>query len=247
MEQNKRFKARTETGMPTTDPHEALTKVRRMLERQTDTDSTALREIGSRRRENPFEVLISTILSQRTRDENTRRAYSALFRVYKDADDLAEGNLKVIERLIRPVGFYKVKARKIKEVATIISQRYGGEVPQSFEDLLHLPGVGRKTANCVLVYAFGKPAIPVDTHVHRISNRIGLVETKSPEQTELRLREIIDRRYWLDLNELFVRFGQEICKPIGPRCAVCDLKATCKYYNEVVSQAATPRRRRSRE
>ena len=218
-----------------------------MLERQTDTDSTALREIGSRRRENPFEVLISTILSQRTRDENTRRAYSALFRVYKDADDLAEGNLKVIERLIRPAGFYKVKARKIKEVATIISQRYGGEVPQSFEDLLHLPGVGRKTANCVLVYAFGKPAIPVDTHVHRISNRIGLVETKSPEQTELRLREIIDRRYWLDLNELFVRFGQEICKPIGPRCAVCDLKATCKYYNEVVSQAATPRRRRSRE
>ena len=247
MEKDKRTKTSPEPSISTNDPREVLTKIRRMLERQAGADSTALREIGSRRREDPFEVLISTILSQRTRDENTRRAHSALFGVYRNADELAEGDLKVIEELIRPAGFYRVKARKIKEVAGTIVRDYGGEVPESIEELLRLPGVGRKTANCVLVYAYGEPAIPVDTHVHRISNRLGLVKTKSPEQTELRLREIVDRRYWLDLNELFVRFGQEICRPIGPRCVVCNLKATCRHYNEVVSQTVSLRGRRSRK
>ncbi len=222
--------------MPAIDPHEALNRIRRMLEAQTGGNSTALREIGSRRRRDPFKVLISTILSQRTRDENTRKASSALFEVYKDAEELAEGDPKLIEQLIRPAGFYNVKTRKIKEVASIISREYGGKVPEDFEELLHLPGVGRKTANCVLVYAFNRPAIPVDTHVHRISNRIGLVETRSPEQTEMKLREIVDRRYWLDLNELFVRFGKEICKPLGPRCSICDLRDVCNHYREIVSQ-----------
>ena len=221
--------------MPTIGPHETLNRIRRMLEAKTGGGSTALREIESRRRD-PFRVLISTILSQRTRDENTRKASSALFEVYSNAEELVEGDPEHIEELIKPAGFYKVKTRRIREVAAIISRKYRGTVPEDLEELLSLPGVGRKTANCVLVYAFNQPAIPVDTHVHRISNRIGLVETKNPEQTEMRLRETVDRRYWLDLNELFVRFGQEVCKPIGPRCSTCDLRDICKHYSKTVPQ-----------
>lgn len=221
--------------MPTIGPHETLNRIRRMLEAKTGGGSTALREIESRRRD-PFRVLISTILSQRTRDENTRKASSALFEVYSNAEELVEGDPEHIEELIKPAGFYKVKTRRIREVAAIISRKYRGTVPEDLEELLSLPGVGRKTANCVLVYAFNQPAIPVDTHVHRISNRIGLVETKNPEQTEMRLRETVDRRYWLDLNELFVRFGKEVCKPIGPRCSTCDLRDICKHHSKTVPQ-----------
>lgn len=239
MEDPERELTRTGCASRTVDPVEVIRDIRRMLAEQTGKDHTALEEISSESRNDPFGVLISTILSQRTRDENTRKAYAALSEVYGRADALAEGDLKRIEQLIRPAGFYRAKARKIREVARIISRDYKGKVPENIEELLRLPGVGRKTANCVLVYGFGMPAIPVDTHVHRISNRIGLVETRSPEQTETKLREIIDRRYWLDLNELFVKFGQEICRPIGPRCAICDLKATCKYYNEVVSRTGS--------
>jgi endonuclease-3 len=236
-----------EISNPANDPHEILTRIRSMLEREAGTENTTLRDVASGNGETALEILISTILSQRTRDENTRRASSALFKTYRNARDLAEGDLESIEQLIRPAGFYKVKARKIKEAASIISQKYGGKVPERLEELLLLPGVGRKTANCVLVYAFGKPAIPVDTHVHRVSNRIGLVETRTPEQTEMRLKEIIDKRDWLDLNELFVRFGQEICKPIRPRCPKCDLKTACKYYSEAASQTSTSRPRISRK
>jgi len=212
------------------DPHEVISKIRQMLTEDEQRDQTALQEISSRRRD-PFRVLISTILSQRTRDKNTRRASSALFDIYEDAEELSNGNLEVIENLIKPAGFYRVKAKKIREVAALIQNKYGGEVPQDFEELLTLPGVGRKTANCVLVYGFATPAIPVDTHVHRISNRIGLAETKRPEQTEMRLRDIVERRFWLELNELFVRFGKEICRPLNPKCPICTLKTVCKYYS----------------
>ena len=109
-----------------------------------------------------------------------------------------------------------------------------GDVPSDMESLLSLPSVGPKTANCVLVYGFDKPAIPVDTHVHRISNRLGLVETKTPEQTEAQLVKTVPKRYWLEVNELFVRFGQTTCKPVGPKCGECTLRARCKYYREVV-------------
>ncbi len=244
MSQRRRSKSTSGSTLPTADPREVLLKIRVMLERERGGDCTALRDLGSHMRRDPFKVLISTILSQRTRDENTRRAASALFSVYENASDLAAADLGVIEQLIRPAGFYRVKARKIREVAATISRKYLGKVPADLEELLELPGVGRKTANCVLVYGFAKPAIPVDTHVHRISNRIGLVETKRPEQTEMRLREILHRRYWLDLNELFVLFGQEICRPIGPRCEICDLKGDCKYYRELAKEMKASRRKR---
>jgi endonuclease-3 len=225
--------------MSTADPHGILIEIRRMLMGKGDGDITTLGEISSRTGRDPFKVLISTILSQRTRDENTRRAASALFKVYKNAEELAAGDPNVIEQLIRPAGFYRVKTQKIREVASIISNKYSGRVPEDFEELIRLPGVGRKTANCVLVYGFAKPAIPVDTHVHRISNRTGLVETRIPEQTEMRLKEIVDRRHWLVLNELFVRFGKEICRPIGPKCGICSLTRICKYYIEVVSPTSS--------
>ncbi|MBC7118861.1 MAG: endonuclease III [Methanobacteriaceae archaeon] len=178
----------------------------------------------------PYRVLIRTILSQRTRDENTDEATSRLFHEYPTIKDIAEAPLERIEWLIRPAGFYRVKARRIKEVSRIILEEYNGRVPSKLEDLLQLPGVGRKTANCVLVYAYGKAAIPVDTHVHRISNRLGLVDTRTPEATEKKLREIVPRDYWIELNDLFVQFGQDICKPINPRHDECPIKEYCKYY-----------------
>ncbi len=127
-----------------------------------------------------------------------------------------------------------MKAKSVIKVAKQLVEKFGGEVPSDVEDLMSLPSVGRKTANCVLVYGFDKPAIPVDTHVHRIANRLGLVETKTPEETEAKLVETVPKRYWLELNELFVRFGQTTCKPIGPKCGECTLRASCKYYREVV-------------
>jgi endonuclease-3 len=221
------------------DPHKVLVEIRGMLCAKGEEQNTTLCDISTRTGRDPFKVLISTILSQRTRDENTRKAASALFKVYKNAEELSKGDPDIIEQLIRPAGFYRVKTQKIREVASIIFNKYSGRVPEDLEKLTQLPGVGRKTANCVLVYGFAKPAIPVDTHVHRISNRIGLVKTKTPEQTEIGLREIVDRRYWLVLNELFVRFGKKICRPIGPRCETCSLTKICRHYHEVISQSSS--------
>jgi endonuclease-3 len=182
----------------------------------------------------PFRVLISTILSQRTRDENTARASRALFRLYPTPEAIASAPTGEVERLIRPSGFYRVKARLLQQVSRRILEEHGGEVPSGLEELLRLPGVGRKTANCVLVYGFRREAIPVDTHVHRISNRLGLVTTKTPEETEESLRSDVPRRLWLEINEGFVRFGREICHPLRPLCEECFLTAECRYYREVV-------------
>jgi len=178
----------------------------------------------------PYRVLIRTILSQRTRDENTDEAARRLFKEHPTIKDIANAPRKRIEELIRPSGFYRVKAERIKEVSQIILKEYDGKVPRKLEDLLGLPGVGRKTANCVLVYGYGEAAIPVDTHVHRISNRLGLVNTKTPEETEEKLREIVPKDYWIELNDLFVQFGQDICKPINPNHEACPIKEYCRYY-----------------
>jgi endonuclease-3 len=135
-----------------------------------------------------------------------------------------------VRELIKQTGFYKIKAKRIIGVADVIVEKYNGEVPDDLETLLRLPSVGRKTANCVLVYGFGVPAIPVDTHVHRISNRLGLVNTKTPEQTEDALKTVVPHKYWKDLNYLFVSFGQDICKPIKPRCEECPVRILCKSH-----------------
>jgi len=191
---------------------------------------TALKELHGAEIGGPFSILIGTILSARTKDENTAKVVRKLFARYKSVSALANAKIKDVEKTIRSIGFYHVKAKRIVEVASIINSQYKGNVPDDFEKLIDLPGVGRKTANCVLVYAFEKPAIPVDVHVHRISNRLGLVETKTPEETEFALMKKIPKKFWLDLNETFVMYGQNICKPISPMCNICKIKKNCKYY-----------------
>lgn len=196
---------------------------------------TALRELHEAENGSPLSILIGTILSARTRDENTSVVVKKLFAKYKTAHALANARYSDVEKIIRSTGFYRVKAKRIIDVASIIDSKYSGKVPQTLEELLELPGVGRKTANCVLVYAFEKPAIPVDTHVHRISNRIGLVKTKTPEETELALMKKIPKEHWIQINDTFVMYGQNICKPISPLCKVCQIKSECNYYNTRVS------------
>jgi len=198
---------------------------------------TALKELQEEESGDPLQILIGTILSARTRDENTTVAVRNLFTKYKTVEQLANANTKQIEKLIKSTGFYHVKAKRIKDVANMLIQQYAGRVPDNIDELLSLPGVGRKTANCVLVYAFNKPAVPVDTHVHRISNRLGLVETKTPEQTELELTSKIDKKYWTKINDTFVMFGQNICRPVGPLCEHCLLKRSCKYYRQLKSSS----------
>ncbi len=179
--------------------------------------------------EDPFRVLIATVLSQRTRDDVTERAEKALFVRYRDARSLARAHIRDLEYIIRGVGFYRTKARAIREIARLVLEKHNGKVPRNIDALLSLPHVGRKTANCVLVFGFGEPAIPVDTHVHRISNRIGWVRTRTPEETEMALSSTLPRKYWLDLNELFVLHGQHICRPVSPRCSICPVARYCRW------------------
>ena len=192
--------------------------------------ATALKNLQTQEDGDPYKILIGTILSARTRDETTTNVIKMLFSKFKNPEELSRANLKEIKELIQKIGFYNVKAARIKEVSKILVEKYNSKVPPNLEDLLSFPGVGRKTANCVLVYGFRKPAIPVDVHVHRISNRIGIVNTKKPEETEIVLQKSIDRKHWIAVNETFVVFGQNICLPIKPKCNVCRLTKLCKYY-----------------
>ena len=191
---------------------------------------TALNELHEAETEGPFSILIVTILSARTKDENTAKVVKKLFSRHRTPKSLANAKVRDVEKLIKSLGFYHVQAKRIIEVAKIIDSQYKGKVPANFEKLIELPGVGRKTANCVLVYAFDTPAIPVDTHVHRISNRLGLVDTKMPEETEMELRKKIPKKYWLQINDTFVMYGQNICKPISPMCDICKIRTKCNYY-----------------
>lgn len=190
---------------------------------------TALRDLHDAET-GPFSILIGTILSARTKDEATTKAVKELFSKYKNPKELAAAKIKDIEKIIKSIGFFHVKSKRIIEVAQIIHTKYKDKVPEDLDTLIQLPGVGRKTANCVLVYAFEKPAIPVDIHVHRISNRLGLVDTKNPEDTEQELMKKIPKKYWIDINDTFVMYGQNICKPISPMCTVCKIKNNCKFY-----------------
>ncbi len=196
---------------------------------------TALNELHEAETEGPFSILIGTILSARTKDENTTKVVKKLFSRYKTPKALAKAKVRDVEKLIKSIGFYHVKTKRIIQVASIIDSQYKGKVPANFEKLIELPGVGRKTANCVLVYAFDTPAIPVDTHVHRISNRLGLVDTKMPEETEMELRKKIPKKYWLQINDTFVMYGQNICKPISPMCDICKIRTKCNYYKSNAS------------
>jgi endonuclease-3 len=176
-----------------------------------------------------FRILISTVLSVRNKDESTAIATHELFDVAQlnTPEKIAESSLEEIEKHIKRSGMYITKALRLKQICKILLDKYDGKVPTNFEELLELPGVGRKVANCVLVYAYNTPAIPVDTHVHRISNRTGIVKTRKPEETEQELEKIYPKKYWLDVNETFVIFGKTICKPISPLCKECPITKEC--------------------
>jgi len=175
----------------------------------------------------PFKILIGTILSLRTKDKTTEEAANRLFSVVKTPYDLMNLDVETIEKLIYPVGFYKRKARQLKEIAKTIVEKYKGSVPNDLSELLTIKGVGRKTANLVITEAFDDYGICVDTHVHRISNRLGWVKTKTPEQTELELRKILPKKYWKKINPILVTFGQNICKPVSPLCSTCPINDIC--------------------
>src|SRR5881409_2557144 len=210
--------------------HQIIQDASHAIEKARREDPAALQEISDSTDGDPFRVLIATILSHRTKDPVTALASSRLFAKYPKPTQLAEADTRTIARLLKPVGFYNTKARTVKRISKILLAKYGGKVPENMDQLLELPSVGRKTANCVFVYGFKTPAIPVDTHVHRIFNRIGVVKTKTPEDTEKELTRLANRKDWLPLNEVFVKFGQLDCKPIGPHCADCPLNDRCKYY-----------------
>ena len=175
----------------------------------------------------PFLVLISCLLSLRTKDVVTEAASARLFRLAGTLERLARLPIPVIEKAIYPVGFYKTKARTVRDVSQTLLEKFDGRVPDDIDTLLTLKGVGRKTANLVVTVGFGKPGICVDTHVHRISNRLGLVKTKSPEGTEWALRERLPRRYWIEWNDLLVAWGQHVCRPVSPWCSRCDVRLYC--------------------
>jgi len=176
---------------------------------------------------NPFKVLIATLLSLRTRDEQTRDASARLFALADSPASMLELTPEIIEDAIFPVGFYRVKARRILEVSKQLIERYSGDVPPDLDALLSLPGVGRKTANLVLTRGFNLPGICVDIHVHRISNRLGYVVSKHPDDTEQVLRQILPFKYWIIYNDLLVAYGQNICTPISPWCSKCVVSDQC--------------------
>ena len=180
-------------------------------------------------RQTPFQVLIGTVLSQRTRDEKTDEAAKALFARYPTPERLASAPEEEIASLIRSANYYNTKAARIKEISKIILENYTGNTPDTITELMQLPGVGRKTAACVMVYGFGKKALPVDTHVHRISNRIGLIKTRTPEESEKELWKVVPEDYIMHYNEFMVKHGQNICRPISPRCHECPIVEFCEY------------------
>ncbi|MDR0474470.1 MAG: endonuclease III [Treponema sp.] len=186
---------------------------------------------GSNNKNKPWIVLVSTILSLRTKDEVTVKASRALLEKAPGPHELLSLGEKETARLAYPAGFYKTKAASLQKIAGILIAQYAGQVPSDMESLLALPGVGRKTANLVLTEAFDKYGICVDIHVHRISNRTGWAETANPEKTEMRLREILPRRYWKRINYLLVLYGQRVCRPISPFCSRCVISGHCHKMN----------------
>lgn len=188
----------------------------------------------AQKRKDPLSALLCALLSTRTRDEITAEVCSRFLEKVKSPYDLVNMKLEELEKLIYPVGFYKNKAKYLKDLAKQLIEEFKGSVPEELEDLLRLRGVGRKVANIVLSEGFEKPAIAVDVHVHRISNRWGLVKTRTPEETEKTLMEKVPKEYWRDYNRLLVALGQTICKPVKPKCWECPVSKWCDYYNNLL-------------
>lgn len=213
-----------------------ITQVVRILKKELkDLPDPSVTLVGKKWK-SPFLVLISCIMSLRTKDETTLPASMRLFKLAETPQDMLQLSLAKIEKAIYPVGFYKTKARNIHGICRDILEKFDGKVPNDIPTLMTMKGVGRKTANLVLTEGFGIPAICVDTHVHRINNRFGYVKTKTPEETEMVLRDKLPKRYWIDYNALLVTWGQNICRPISPLCSQCKLNKLCPQINVSVKR-----------
>ena len=203
-------------------------KVLNILEKEFPSWNAPVVSLMAKRGERtPFQILVSTIISLRTKDQITAEVSERLFKKAKTPEEILELSEKELAELLFPSGFYNNKAKTIKKISEILINDYNGNVPDSLDDLLKLPGVGRKTANLVISLAYKKPAICVDVHVHRISNRLGIVCTNSPEETENELMKRVPKKYWNKINDLLVSFGQTLCKPISPYCNKCPVMKYC--------------------
>jgi endonuclease-3 len=208
--------------------NETIVHVLKILQRESSHWNVPIVTQTAQRSKDPFRILISTLLSLRTKDQVTGKASRRLFKLADTPQSLLRLSAGQIRKLIYPVGFYKRKAENILQVCQILTEKYGGKVPNDLDELLKLPGVGRKTANLVITLAFRKPGICVDTHVHRISNRLGYVRTKTPEKTEIALREKLPEQWWIPINDILVAFGQALCKPVSPLCSRCAVESLCE-------------------
>jgi endonuclease III len=215
--------------------------VYRLLKREYSRHDAPVVEFQKTQSNDPFFILVATILSARTKDETTSAVCKRLFRLVRKPSDFLKYTQSQLEKLIFPIGFYRTKARHLLALPAALESEFGGRIPDEIDDLCRLPGVGRKTANLVRAVAFDKPAICVDVHVHRICNRLGLLKTKTPFETEFALRKILPEKYWITWNSILVSYGQTLCKPVNPFCNRCPVSRYCSRIN-VKTRHYTPGR-----
>ena len=204
-----------------------INKIYKVLEKQFKSYPAPVVDLIEAQTKDPFKILVTTMLSARTKDKTTSEVAHRLFEVVDKPEDINNYNVEELEKLIHPVGFFRNKARYLKELPNVLKNEFNNNIPDEIDDLIKLPGVGRKTANLVRAIAFKKPAICVDVHVHRICNRIGYVETNTPFETEMALRKKLPKEYWININSFLVAFGQNHCKPINPKCSTCKIYSEC--------------------
>lgn len=199
----------------------------RVLKREYEKKRAPIIELIRAQTEDPFKILVAVLLSARTKDETTAQVCDRLFATVQKPDDLRGLTIRQIEKLIFPIGFYHTKAKHLKQLPDALDTTFGGRIPETIDELCELPGVGRKTANLVIINAFDKHGMCVDVHVHRISNRLGLIRTRNPHESEMALRKSVPKRYWKTWNRFLVSFGQTVCKPVNPRCDNCPMARFC--------------------
>ena len=202
------------------------------------SEKTTLNRMRSDKNSNPFKILISCLLSLRTQDKNTEKVSKKLFEYEKinTPEQISKIPIRKLEKIIFSSGHYKKKARTLKHVSKTLIKKFNGEVPRTREELMSIKGIGPKTANIVLAFAFGKTVLPIDTHCHRIPNRLGWLKTKTPEKTEIELMKILPKKYWREFNAIFVLFGKEICQPISPWCSKCVVLEWCERKGVIRSR-----------
>jgi endonuclease III len=208
-----------------------IQQVYRTLKKEFAKNRVPVVDLIEKQTKDPFKILVTTMLSARTKDQTTSAAAQRLFEIIETPDDLEKIDTTRLEKLIFPVGFYHGKARNLKKWPRIIREKFKGTIPSSVEELVELPGVGRKTANLVAAVGFNRPAVCVDVHVHRIFNRLGYLASKTPFKTEMLLRKHLPVRYWTTFNSFFVSFGQHTCFPVNPRCGRCPVFRYCSRIN----------------